>query len=62
MQTEGGETLEAEARRLRDLVYERTVSDQEWETAKAYWMADIKWLRMAVKLGLHNYKRGTYDE
>ncbi len=40
--------LEAEARRLRNLIY-GPQSENEWQHCKAKWVEDIEWLRAEAK-------------
>jgi len=37
--------LEKEARKLRDKVYGKLISDDSWESVANNWMNDIEWLR-----------------
>lgn len=39
------ETLEQEARRLRDAIYGPLDNEQSWLNMRSAWMADIEWLR-----------------
>ena len=39
------ETLEQEARRLRDLVYGRPSTDENWAYCRQRWIEDLPWLR-----------------
>ena len=50
------ETLEQEARRLRDKLFVIPCSDKSWNDLKDHWMRDIAWLRSQVSRGLtiHN--------
>lgn len=36
---------ETMVRSLRDVVYERPISDKEWGNCRDHWMADAEWLR-----------------
>ena len=45
------ETIEQEARRLRDLIYidsHGPVTNERWEYLKEGWIQDIEWLRMTA--------------
>ncbi len=41
--------LEKEARKLRDALYGKKISDQGWLACKDNWVKEILWLRMHVR-------------
>lgn len=43
------ETIEEEARRLRDIIYGEQKDPNNWPYCKDNWVKDIEWLRQTVK-------------
>ena len=43
------ETLEQEARRLRDIYFGKSVTDEGWKLCKDNWIKDIEFLRKHAK-------------
>ena len=43
------ELLEVEARKLRDIVYGKPITESGWKESKEHWIKDIQWLKDQVK-------------